>query len=411
MAQDKERTREAQLSWNIARWTSPWTDMVARMASRIEIGQLSLVLPDGGNRVFSGHRGAEPRAVLEIKHPRAVRRLLFGGSNGFAESYMDGDWDTPDLRALLRLAQVNETALGPSINGVALSRWIDRWRHLARFNSPRGSRRNIAYHYDLGNKFYELWLDPSLTYSSALFDGEDMTLEAAQARKIRRIAATVGLGPGQHVLEIGCGWGAFAVMAARDYGCRVTAITVSKAQHDHAKARAREVGLEDRIDVRLQDYRDVDGAYDRIVSIEMFEAVGEKHWPTFFDVVRKRLKQGGVAGLQIITIAGERFAQYRRGADFIQTYIFPGGMLPSLATLEREIARARLRLTDVHAFGRSYARTLAEWQDRFQRAWPEIRALGFDKRFQRMWAFYLAYCEAGFCTDAIDVAQYKIEQA
>jgi cyclopropane-fatty-acyl-phospholipid synthase len=411
MAQSKERVRQQRLSWNAGRLASPWLRVLLRMAGRIDAGQLSLVLPDGSNHVFSGARNTDPRAVLELKHPRAVRRLLFGGSNGFAEAYMDGDWDTPDLRALLRLAQVNEGALGQSINGLAIARWIDRLRHLTRGNSRRGSRRNIAYHYDLGNRFYALWLDPSLTYSSALFDGDDLTLEAAQERKIRRIAATIDLRAGQHVLEIGCGWGGFALMAARDYGCRVTAITVSKAQFDHAKARVRDAGLDDMIAVRLEDYRDVEGAFDRIVSIEMFEAVGEEHWPTFFDVVRNRLKSGGIAGLQIITIDSDRFTQYSRGADFIQTYIFPGGMLPSPAVLEKEVARARLRLTDVYAFGKSYAETLAEWQERFQRAWPEIRRLGFDKRFRRMWAYYLAYCEAGFRTNAIDVAHYRIEQS
>lgn len=409
MTQVKDRARPQRLAWIPGRRGNPWIRILLEMAARIEVGQLSLILPDGNNHVFSGPGGAEPRAILELKHPRAVRKLMFGGENGFAEAYMGGDWDTPDLRALLRLAQVNEAALGPSINGVALARLVDRVRHRARPNSRHGSRRNIAYHYDLGNRFYALWLDPSLTYSSALFDAHGMSLEAAQQRKIRRIAETIDLRPGQHVLEIGCGWGGFALMAAREYGCRVTAITISKAQFDHVRTRVRDAGLEDRIAVRLQDYRDVEGCYDRIVSIEMFEAVGEEHWSTFFDVVRRRLKQGGIAGLQIITIATDRFARYRRGADFIQTYIFPGGMLPSPARLANEIRRARLCLTDVHAFGKSYAETLAQWHERFQRAWPQIRQLGFDQRFKRMWAFYLAYCEAGFRTDAIDVAQYRIE--
>jgi cyclopropane-fatty-acyl-phospholipid synthase len=210
---------------------------------------------------------------------------------------------------------------------------------------------------------------------------------------------------------MGWGWDGLAIMAARDYGCHVTAITVSKAQFDHATAWVRDAELKDWIEVRLQDYRDVEGAYDRILAIEMFEAVNKDHWPTFFDVIRRRLKPGGIAGLQIITIDSARFTQYSRGADFIQTYIFPGGMLPSPAMLEKELARARLRLTDVYAFAKSYAETLVQWQDRFQRAWPEIRQLGFDKRFRRMWAFYLAYCKAGFRTNAIDVAQYRIEQS
>jgi cyclopropane-fatty-acyl-phospholipid synthase len=409
MAQSNGRVRRQRPLASTGPLANVWIRVLLRIAGRINAGQLSLVLADGSSYVFSGDGERNPRAVLEIRRPRAVRRLLLSGSNGFAEAYMDGDWDTPDLRALLQLAQVNEAALGGSITGLAISRWIDRARHLTRANSRRGSRRNIAYHYDLGNRFYELWLDASLTYSAALFDDRDLTLEAAQERKIRRIAETIDLRAGQYVLEIGCGWGGFAITAARDYGCRVTAITVSKAQFDHTTARVRDAGLQDRIEVRLQDYRDVEDTYDRIVSIEMFEAVGEEHWPTFFDVIRRRLKPGGIAGLQIITIDNARFTQYSRGADFIQTYIFPGGMLPSPAMLESEIARAKLRLADVYAFGKSYAETLAQWHDRFQRAWPEIRRLGFDKRFKRMWAFYLAYCEAGFRTEAIDVAQYRIE--
>jgi cyclopropane-fatty-acyl-phospholipid synthase len=287
-------------------------------------------------------------------------------------------------------------------------RWLDRLRHRLRPNSRRGSRHNIAAHYDISNAFYGCWLDGAMTYSSALFRDGGETLEAAQLAKYHNLAHLLGLKPGQHVLEIGCGWGAFAIIAAKDYGCRVTAVTLSREQQAFAVQRVRAEGLESRVEVRLQDYRDVDGVFDRIASIEMFEAVGEAFWPAYWGVVRQRLKPGGVAALQVITIADDRFARYRRGADFIQCHVFPGGMLPSPSALRAEIAAAGLTLTDEERFGASYARTLEIWRQRFEAAWPEIRAHGFDERFRRLWLYYLAYCEAGFRTAAIDVAQYRI---
>ena len=386
--------------------------ILASIAHRLHVGQLSLVLPKAGNQVVTGAEHPELRAVIDVKHPAAlVRKLVFNGSTGIAEAYVDGDWDTPDLVAFLQLALVNEEALGRFVQGTGLALLARRLRHLARANTRRGSRRNIAFHYDLGNTFYARWLDPGMTYSSALFDAAELSLEDAQDKKYRNLAESLGLRAGLHLLEIGCGWGGFALMAARDYGCRVTAITLSKEQLRYANERVRAAGLSDRVEVRLQDYRDVAGQFDRIASIEMFEAVGEEHWPLFFDTVRERLKPGGVAGLQIITIEDDRFEQYRQGADFIQRYIFPGGMLPSPSALTREVDRAGLTLCDVFAFGSSYAETLAEWQLRFQRAWPQIRRLGFDGRFKRLWEFYLAYCEAGFRAGAVDVAHYRIERA
>lgn len=404
----KERTRPNRFWWSAAWGGGPWIRVLVEMAERIESGQLSLVLPDGTNHVVSGLTRADIRAVLRVNRPRAVRRLVFAGTRGFAEAYMDGDWDTPDLPALLRLAQANEHALGSSIDGNRLGRWLDRTRHLTRANTKHGSRRNISYHYDLGNAFYELWLDRSMTYSAALFDRPHLCLEQAQARKLRRLAERLDLRAGLHILEIGCGWGSFALLAARDYGCRVTAITVSASQWAYVREQVRSAGLGHLVDVRLLDYRDVQGTYDRIISIEMFEAVGEEHWPLFFDVLRSRLKPGGLAGLQIITIEDERFEPYRNAADFIQMYIFPGGMLPAPSLLQRAFDRAGLRLDETERFGWSYATTLAAWQERFHRAWPQIRNLGFDQRFRRMWAFYLAYCEAGFRLGTIDVAQYRL---
>jgi cyclopropane-fatty-acyl-phospholipid synthase len=382
------------------------------LANRIEFGQLSLILPGGANTVVSGQHQPDLRAVLDIKRPAALlRKLVFKGATGLAEAYVDGDWDTPDLVGLLQLALVNEPVVGRPVRGLGFTRAVDRLRHLARRNTRRGSRRNIAFHYDLGNDFYALWLDPGMTYSSAVFDAAGQSLQDAQDAKYRRLAESLDLKPGHHVLEIGCGWGGFAMTAARDYGCRVTAITLSGEQRRYAEERVRRAGLSDRIEVRLQDYRDVTGWFDRIASIEMFEAVGEERWPIFFNTVRERLKPGGVAGLQVITIEDGRYEAYQRSADFIQRYIFPGGMLPSPSALAAAIDRAGLTLNNVFAFGPSYAETLAAWQGRFQRAWPQIRQLGFDGRFKRLWEFYLAYCEAGFRAGAIDVAHYRIERA
>ncbi len=384
--------------------------LVGALLRHLEEGQLLVVLPDGSDHVFGGARNTELRALIHIRRPRAIARILFGGDSGFAESYVDGDWDTPDLTALFLLAMHNEAALQKVTNGSAIARWIDRTVHRLRPNSRAGSRRNIASHYDLGNVFYGLWLDPGMTYSSALFTAADESLETAQDAKYRRLFRTLGLGADHHLLEIGCGWGRCAIIAAEEIGCRVTAITLSRRQYEHARDQVRRRGLDDRVEVRLQDYRDLTGTYDRIVSIEMFEAVGEAFWPTYFDVIRRCLKPLGRAGLQAITIDGRRFDAYRVRTDFIQKHIFPGGMLPSPSALGDQIARAGLRISDWFTFGTSYARTLAAWSKAFHSAWPEIERLGFDPRFRRLWECYLAYCEAGFRSGSIDVAQLCIQR-
>jgi len=385
-----------------------WAGFLARIGGRLQAGKLSVETPSGEKMVFGG-KDPGPVAVMQIHRWRSLRRLLLGGDVGFAESYMDGDWSSPDLAALIEFAVRNENALGSANWGMAPLRLLNRLRHLARANTKRGSRRNIAQHYDLGNEFYARWLDPSMTYSSAYYTGNE-TLEEAQAAKITRAIHGLGLKGGESVLEIGCGWGAVAETLAGSYGSNVTGLTLSKEQRAYAEARLAKAGLSDRTEIALRDYRDEKGLYDRIVSIEMFEAVGEAHWPKFFEVVRERLARGGSAVLQIITIADERFETYRRAADFIQRYIFPGGMLPSPTMLREQITRAGLSLASLENFGVSYARTLAEWNRRFQRAWTDIAALGFDTRFKRMWEYYLAYCEAGFRAGTIDVGLYRIEK-
>jgi cyclopropane-fatty-acyl-phospholipid synthase len=383
-----------------------WSRALLKRLQRIEHGRLTLVTP-GGTVLGFGGLTAEPAVSIAIRDAAVARRLIFGGTIGFGEAYMDGLWDSPDLVALILLAVANERALGLDDDASVAMRLVERVRHALRRNSRRGSARNIAYHYDLGNDFYAAWLDPGMTYSAAMFDTETETLEAAQQRKYARVAALLELAPGQSVLEIGCGWGGFAELAAAQ-DSRVTGLTLSHAQRDYAQARLRNAGL--AAEIRLQDYRDVAGQYDRIASIEMIEAVGEKQWPRYFRRLRELLAPSGIAVLQAITIDEARFASYRRCPDFIQRYIFPGGMLPTPTALRRATAQAGLRLVEGPRFGLSYARTLALWQARFQAAWPRIAASGFDRRFKRMWEYYLAYCEAGFRARTLDVGLYRLER-
>jgi cyclopropane-fatty-acyl-phospholipid synthase len=380
------------------------------LATRLQCGSLDLVLPEGGTRRFQGPEPG-PHGTLRLRNGRLAGRYLTGGSLGFAEGYIDGDWDTPDLAVLLALLNLNEQAWGDGYFGSLWHRWLRRMQHLLRPNTRGGSRRNIYAHYDLGNEFFAAWLDPSMTYSSALFAGGEDDLEAAQRAKYRNLAQEIAVGPGQKVLEIGSGWGGFAVTAAKEFGAKVTSITVSSAQAEYARARVFREGLNEQVEILLQDYRDVKGRFDRIASIEMFEAVGERFWPTYFGTLRERLLPDGAAGLQLITIAERHFESYRRNVDFIQAYIFPGGMLPSPGALDRQAAQAGLRRTSEIGFGDCYARTLALWNERFQAAWPAIGDLGFDERFRRIWTYYLAYCEAGFRTRSIDVVQTVLRPA
>ena len=374
------------------------------LATRIRAGSLEIAVPDG--RVYRVAGATDgPAADIRIVRARAARRLLLGGSVGFGESYMDGDWETRDLRALLALAALNEDHLDDVHAGARMVNAVRRAWHRLQDNTRAGSRRNIARHYDLGNAFYARWLDPTMTYSSAVFESPAQDLSAAQAAKYRRLAEKLALRPDDRVLEIGCGWGGFAEVAAREFGARVTAITVSKEQLDFARRRIQKAGLGERVEAKFVDYRDVEGRFDKVASIEMFEAVGERHWPTYFAKIRDALEPGGRAALQVITIADRWFDSYRRGVDFIQRHIFPGGMLPSMTALRQQFDRAGLALDRAEFYGQHYAATLAEWNRRFQAAWPDLATMGFDRRFKRMWEFYLAYCEAGFRAGSIDVVQ------
>tara|TARA_R110002073_G_scaffold31278_2_gene96083 strand:+ start:927 stop:2066 length:1140 start_codon:yes stop_codon:yes gene_type:complete len=377
------------------------------MLLKLKYGTLDIQLPGGRNLRFEG-RNPGVHAHLVVHDFRFIRRSVAGGDIGFGESYMDGDWDTDDLPKLLELFSSNLDAMTSLATGGPVTRFFHWIYHRLRPNTRAGARKNISAHYDLGNDFYELWLDPSMTYSSARFTHAGQSLEDAQREKYAALARSIDLKPEHHVLEIGCGWGGFAEYAARDVGARVTCLTISQEQRDYAIARMERLQLSDRVEIKLQDYRDETGQYDRVASIEMFEAVGEEYWPSFFDKVAQTLKPGGKAGLQIISIRDDLFETYRKRADFIQRYVFPGGILPSIERLKGEFDRAGLTLKSVETFAKDYADTLAAWAETFTAKWDEIREQGFDERFKRLWIFYLAYCEAGFRTGRIDVAQYAL---
>jgi cyclopropane-fatty-acyl-phospholipid synthase len=384
--------------------------LLQRFLARIEFGSLAVTLPSGRTMHHRGPRPG-PEAVLVVGTWRALWRIFSAGDLGLARAYMDGACRTPDLEALLEFGARNGFSGAAMPADFSLARPLDCIRHALRANTRRGSRRNIAAHYDLGNAFYALWLDRGMNYSSALFTRHDETLEAAQDAKLRRVVELLDPQPGHRVLEIGCGWGALSERLVAHHGCRVTALTLSAAQFDFGRDRLRRSAPAADWDVYLRDYRDVEGRYDRIVSIEMLEAVGERYWPIYFEKLQKSLTETGVAVLQVITIAADRFERYRRRPDFIQRYIFPGGMLPTEEIIKREAARAGLRIVAHERFGRSYALTLAEWRRRFLDAWPHIEPLGFDARFKRMWHYYLSYCETGFLTGAVDVGQFKLVHA
>ncbi|SNS40473.1 SAM-dependent methyltransferase [Tropicimonas sediminicola] len=378
----------------------------ARLVPR---GRLDIALPDG--RVFRAEgSGPGPVARLDVVNEEIFARLVREGDLGFCEAYLDGWWTTPDLQAFMDYVHSAEDEIYDEFRGMALVRLYERLRHRLRDNSRAQARRNISYHYDLGNDFYQLWLDRTMTYSSACFDRGDETLEEAQTRKYASLLDGMGARPGDHLLEIGCGWGGFAEFAARERGVKVTGLTISREQHDFARARIARAGLADQVEIRMQDYRDERGRYDGIASIEMFEAVGEKYWPTYFRTLRNCLEPGRNATLQIITVQDRRFDIYRKGVDFVQKYIFPGGMLPSPSVLRAEVEKAGLAVLGSVEFGDSYSQTLRRWHATFNERWDEISALGFDERFRRMWEFYLCACAASFLSRNCDVTQITVNR-
>lgn len=379
-----------------------------RLLQGIQRGSLLLELPDG-RQLRCGSSNALT-ASMRLRNWNVFHAVLRSGDIGLAESYIQEDWTTPHLADLFRLLLANRDALESLVYGSWLGRLAYRLRHLLRRNTKANSRKNIHAHYDLGNSFYQLWLDPSMNYSSAWFEGDlDGDFTQAQQAKVRRALRSVGIEPGQRLLEIGCGWGALAEMAATECAADVVGVTLSTEQLDYAKQRMVGAGVQQQVDLRLQDYRDIsDGAFDAICSIEMIEAVGQAYWPTYFSNVHRLLKTGGRACIQAIVIDDRLFDRYVQGTDFIQQYIFPGGCLPSPSRIRAAAERAGLRVQEEFAFGQDYAETLRRWHQRFVQQRAQVLMQGFDTRFLHTWEFYLAYCEAAFSMKNIDVVQYTL---
>ncbi|MEQ9239457.1 cyclopropane-fatty-acyl-phospholipid synthase family protein [Roseovarius indicus] len=374
---------------------------------KINCGRLDFVLPDGRRFRVEG-KTPGPVAELDIHNPDCFARLIREGDLGFCDAYLEGWWSTPDLQALMDFVHEDNWDVYDGFPGMGLVRMYERLRHWLKRNSKAQAKRNISHHYDLGNEFYRLWLDDTMTYSSALFRTGQESLEAAQTQKYASMVNQLGAKPGDHVLEIGCGWGGFAEYAAKERGLKVTGLTISQEQFAFAQERIARAGLQDQVTFKLQDYRDEQGSYDAVASIEMFEAVGEQYWPTYFDTVRDRLNPGGRATLQVITVEDHRFEAYRNTVDFIQKYIFPGGMLPSPSVLRAEVERAGLQVLRSIEFGESYSQTLRRWHDTFNEKWDEVARMGFDDRFRRMWNFYLTSCAGAFRGGNCDVTQITI---
>ncbi len=391
--------------------TPPFFKLMATVSNRMDYGVINYHLPDGRVLRFDSQDGSGEEAHVYVRDFAMARKTVFGGTIGFYESYAAEQWDTPDLAQCLYVFAKNADAIQEQFMGNPVLRTMNNVVHAMNKNSKKGSKKNIMAHYDLGNSFYEKWLDPSMTYSSALFDTPETKLEAAQTAKYRSLAEQISLRPDEEVLEIGSGWGGFAEYAAKEVGAKVTGVTISPEQYDYACERMFREGLNDKVEIRLQDYRDVSGTFDKIASIEMFEAVGKEYWPVYFNKVHENLKADGRAGLQIITIADRFYPFYVKAADFIQRYVFPGGMLPSPTALNESVEQAGMKIENTVSFGLDYARTLNQWHAEFLEKWDEITPLGFDDRFKKLWQFYLAYCEAGFRAQSTDVCQVTLAKA
>jgi cyclopropane-fatty-acyl-phospholipid synthase len=407
----KQSPKFAALRWLPARaFHSISAYLLSRLTLGLEAGSIMFIMPDGRELHCRGQReGAD--AVMRFHSYAGIFRLCFGGYIGLGEGYVAGDWSTPSLRTVFQFGLANQESLEKRLSGKVAVRLLSKVLRIVHSNSMSGSRRNIAYHYDLGNAFYERWLDPSMTYSSGIFGTETTLLEEAQAAKYRRIVESLNIESHHRILEIGCGWGGFAEFVARETGASVTAITVSQEQYDYTVNRIARAGLQDQVDIQLKDYRALSGQYDRVVSIEMLEAVGETYWPGYFRIVNESLTEDGQAIIQVITVADERFDYYRSESDFVQRHIFPGGMLLSPGEMDRQSQAAGMVVKDAFFFGSSYGCTLDHWYDRFSGNWSHIETLGFDDRFCRLWSYYLNYTAAGFHAGTIDVGQFLLTKS
>ncbi len=385
--------------------------MVSNFLSKLPQGELILTTPDGIEKRF-GQQGSEPSVKLKVKEHRFFRRVMFAGDIGFGEAYVDGDWSTQDLPGLLTLLAANESVMNDrSIVSSVIGRTVNYLRHLRRPNTVRGSDRNIREHYDLSNAFFAIFLDPTMTYSCALFSNPGESLEQAQRNKLQTVIGKAGISADDHVLEIGCGWGSFAIEAVLRTGCRVTGITISREQLELAQHRVAEAGLQDRIDLRLCDYRHIDGQFDKIVSIEMLEAVGHAGLRPFFKACHNALKPGGRAVVQVITIPDRKYNAYRYSSDWIRKYIFPGGHLPSMEAMQEAIKEnTSLSVDKVEGYAVNYAETLEHWRQRLLERRDDIMAMGFDEAFIRKWDYYFAYCHAGFKAEIIDLVHMVINK-
>ena len=380
---------------------------VFKMLTNMEHGRLDITLPDGRTFRAEGTKPG-PVAQVDVHDDDVFARLIREGELGFSDAYLDGHWSTPDLRSFMDVVHLGSETVYDGFTGKFLVQAYERLRFWLHRNNRAQAKKNISYHYDLGNDFYGLWLDETMTYSSAIFETGQESLEKAQTAKYASLVDEMGAKPGDHILEIGCGWGGFAEYAAKERGLRVTCLTISQEQFKYAKERIEKAGLSDLVEFKLQDYRDEQGQYDGIASIEMFEAVGQKYWPVYFETVRERLKPGAQATLQIITVGDHRWDYYKNGVDFIQKYIFPGGMLPSPSILRQQIDQAGLSVVKSKEFGKSYDLTLRRWYETFNDKWDQIAEMGFDERFRRMWNYYLTACGAAFDTSNCDVTQITI---
>ena len=382
---------------------------VFAVAQLVQNGRLDIHLPDGRSFRVEGPQPG-PVAEVHVHNVDLFARTVRDGDVGFCEAYMDGWWDTPDLMAFFDFVHADNEAIYDGYPALTLVKAYERVRFWLQRNTKKQARKNISAHYDLGNDFYKLWLDDTMTYSSALFKTGQESTESAQIQKYEMMVDQMGVEPGDHVLEIGCGWGGFAEYAAKERGLKVTGLTISQEQFNYAVERIEKAGLSDLVTFKLQDYRDETGTYDGIASIEMFEAVGEQYWPTYFQTLRDRLNPGRNATLQIITVQDKRWHSYRKGVDFIQKFIFPGGMLPSPTRLSEEIEAAGLRKVKDIEFAESYSVTLRRWFETFNDRWEQVASLGFDDRFRRMWNVYLTSCAATFHSRTCDVLQITVEK-
>ncbi len=381
--------------------------LIKKIINQFSIGNLSYKLPNGYQGKINGEISG-PNANIELHSWKPIVRLFFNGSIGFAEGYIAGEWDSSNLSNFIELVTIN--SLHSENRGNLFSRKYNWLKHFFNKNTKIGSKKNIAFHYDLGNEFYSLWLDNSMTYSSAIEIKNSRNLEHAQGKKYSRLLENLEPKEGEHILEVGCGWGGFALFAAKA-GFKVTGITISSQQYKYANEQISKYGLQEKISIKLCDYRDLSEKFDHVTSIEMIEAVGEDYWPRYFQSISENLKQGGRFALQAITVRDEKFEVYRRQPDFIQKYIFPGGMLPCQKTIDKNCKEVGMNIISNKGYGKDYASTLAIWQDSFIKAWPNIKKLGFDSRFKRLWSFYLASCEGSFRGEGIDVRQIIMKKS